>query len=37
MLGHISNADQTPVYFNVNINVERKGMKTVQIIGMFNE
>jgi hypothetical protein len=39
MLGHIGNADQTPVYFDIpsNVTVNEKGAKTVLIGGTGNE
>jgi hypothetical protein len=39
MLGHIGNADQTPVYFDMpsNITVNEKGAKRVSIRGTGNE
>jgi hypothetical protein len=39
MLGHIENADQTLVYFDMlpNVTVNEKGAKTVSIRGMGNE
>jgi hypothetical protein len=39
MLGHIGNADQTPVYFDMpsNVTVNENGAKTVLIRGTGNE